>query len=506
MSCRTRAENGAASKLRHSTQISLFHEDFDTDMPHTDWKGPAGKLDSLPHGGNSLHIENKDAGGSVNRQMSLPPEEMSGQLITLKAKVKATNVSKPPNHWNGIKVMLILENEHGKQHPQLRLPIGTFDWMEATRVLRLPKGITKATLVLGLEKVSGSAWFDDVQILRGRTVNPGKRQRVRYKGHDFARLRGVMHGPRFNENHIRDLAVKWKANQIRWQLNWTPMKKAEEWAKDLDLYDEWLDGALKECDKALDACERYGIKVLVDLHTPPGGRAEGGVCRLFTEKRYQEKLVVVWKKIARRYKGRKVIYAYDLLNEPVEARKETGLPGWRELATKLIRAIRKIDPGKPAVFEPGPWGGPDGFDTLVPLDVGRVIYSFHMYRPHSFTHQGVHGKAVGLTYPGVVDGLMWDKDRLREAMIAAIEFQREYNVHIYVGEFSAIRWAPDNSAYRYLRDVIDLFEEYKWDWSYHAFREWEGWSVEHGADPKNRKPSSTPTDRQKLLMEWFSRN
>ncbi|MDI9385891.1 MAG: cellulase (glycosyl hydrolase family 5), partial [Verrucomicrobiota bacterium] len=83
-------------------------------------------------------------------------------------------------------------------------------------------------------------------------------------------------------------------------------------------------------------------------------------------------------------------------------------------------------------------------------------------------------------------------------------FQRAYNVHIYVGEFSAIRWAP--GAVDYLRDCIELFEEYDWDWSYHAYREWDGWSVEHGDDPEDRARTQEPSDRMRLLLEWFARN
>ncbi|MFO7975939.1 MAG: cellulase family glycosylhydrolase [Candidatus Hydrogenedentota bacterium] len=183
-----------------------------------------------------------------------------------------------------------------------------------------------------------------------------------------------------------------------------------------------------------------------------------------------------------------------------------GMPTWREIATRVTNAIREIDPGKPVLFEPGPWGSPTGFDRLVPLKVDRVIYGFHMYMPHAFTHQGVRQTPVGIRYPGKIGGEFWDKERLREAMLPAIDFQRTFNVHIHVGEFSAIRWAPDNSAYRYLRDVIELFEEYGWDWTYHAFREWDGWSVEHGPDPENHKPSETPTQRQKLLLDWFAKN
>ena len=224
---------------------------------------------------------------------------------------------------------------------------------------------------------------------------------------------------------------------------------------------------------------------------------------MFSEEKFKAKFLQVWDCLARRYKGRDIIYAYDLINEPVEPRRG-GRFKWRDLAGEAIRTIRAVDPGKPVVYEPGPWGGPGGFDQLVPLDADRVIYSFHMYLPHEFTHQFRHKTA--LSYPGKVRGVMWDKERLRAAMQPAIDFQQDFNVHMYVGEFSAIRWAPNDSAFRYLSDLTDLFEEYQWDWSYHAFREWAGWSVEHTTDPKDWKPSPTPTDREKLLRKWFALN
>lgn len=54
--------------------------------------------------------------------------------------------------------------------------------------------------------------------------------------------------------------------------------------------------------------------------------------------------------------------------------------------------------------------------------------------------------------------------------------------------------------------MIDLFEAHGWDWSYHAFREWQGWSVEHDGVREHTEPSAEPTDRQRLLREWFARN
>ena len=64
-------------------------------------------------------------------------------------------------------------------------------------------------------------------------------------------------------------------------------------------------------------------------------------------------------------------------------------------------------------------------------------------------------------------------------------------------------WAP--GAENYLRDAISLFEEYGWDWSYHAFREWAGWSVEHESpDGKSIRPSAD-NPRKRALLEGFKR-
>jgi hypothetical protein len=101
---------------------------------------------------------------------------------------------------------------------------------------------------------------------------------------------------------------------------------------------------------------------------------------------------------------------------------------------------------------------------------------------------------------------MWDRARLEAALKPVVDFQKACGARIYIGEFSAIRWAPDAGAQRYLKDVIDIFEANGWDWTYHAFREWQGWSVEHGTGKDDTKPAAAPTDRQKLLTNWFAKN
>ena len=66
------------------------------------------------------------------------------------------------------------------------------------------------------------------------------------------------------------------------------------------------------------------------------------------------------------------------------------------------------------------------------------------------------------------------------------------------GRVSAIAWAP--GADQYLRDCIGIFRDYGWDWTYHAFREWAGWSVEHeGEDDASLRPSADNPRKQALL-------
>jgi len=322
------------------------------------------------------------------------------------------------------------------------------------------------------------------------------------------RLRGAMISPNIDAESLRVLGRDWNANLIRWQLIRTGRSGQP---RSVDDYDQWLEGELKKLDAALPVCEQNGLQVVLDLHSPPGGKATAGGYmgsddRLFTDPACQRKFVEVWQRMATRYKNAKPIWGYDLVNEPVEDFVEEGCDDWQALAERAARAIRAIDPQRTIIVEPAAWGGPDGLNELVPLSVSNVVYSVHMYMPHAFTHQGVHSAGPAYRYPGLIEGKPWDKAQLEAALRPVVEFQKAYGVQIYIGEFSAIRWAPEGSAARYLKDLIEIFEAHGWDWSYHAFREWNGWSVEHGPDRNDHQRAAEPTDRERLLREWFAKN
>ncbi len=170
--------------------------------------------------------------------------------------------------------------------------------------------------------------------------------------------------------------------------------------------------------------------------------------------------------MAERYRDNAVIWGFDLANEPVEEELGDGCDDWQSLATRAARAIRAVNSRQAIIVEPSPWGSAASIRNLDPLPVEGVVYSVHMYEPSAFTHQGIHGNAAGVRYPGLIGKVQQDKATLRAVLQPVRDFQRRHNVHIYVGEFSAIRWAP--GAVDYLRDCIELFEEYGWDWTCHA--------------------------------------
>jgi endoglucanase len=330
-----------------------------------------------------------------------------------------------------------------------------------------------------------------------------------YRGHNLPRLRGATVMSNVDEEGLRFLGQQWNANLIRWPLIRVP---PVENPADLTAYQRWLDSELKRLDAALPLCEKYGLLVVVELHSPPGGHLSmaagyaGSDHGLFTDAACQRKFVEVWQAMARKYKDVKPIWAYDLANEPVEPPAAERLAGWQELAERAAKAIRAIDPQRTLIVEPAQGNVPEAFKDLRPLTVSNVVYSAHMYLPFEFTHQGIYPRPAGYRYPGKIGDKMWGKAELEAALQPAIDFQRKYGVQIYVGEFSAVRWAPDGSACRYLKDLIDIFEAHQWDWTYHCFRDYEGWNAEQGSNPNDHQRSKTPTDCEQLLRSWFAKN
>ncbi len=420
LACGAAAQSAEQGKAEQSKKV-VYQTDFEGADALAAWQ-PAQEAQLRRAAGSpntrSLVVERPAAEGPGSRMVRtpLPLEDLRGARLLVEARVKAENVAKPPQAYNGVKCMLRVVSPDGGQWLQQNNLFGTFDWKPVRFIANVPTDATEAWLMLGLEATTGRVWFDQVRV----TVI-GQRRRAPstppagapYKGHDLPRLRGAMIGPRVTEADLRVLGAEWKANHVRWQLIWGGFPRSPADQADVAAYQTWLDSALERLDGLLPVCREVGIKVLIDLHTPPGGRNAESECRMFHEARFQQAFAEVWEKIARRYRGNTTVWGYDLVNEPVEGVVGEGLLGWQELAASVAKRVRAIDADHAIIIEPAPWGSPQSLDFFQPVDVPGVVYSVHMYLPHRFTHQGVYENPVGVSYPGEIEGKHWDRANLR---------------------------------------------------------------------------------------------
>jgi len=459
-----------------------------------------------------VDVPNTEKPGHYKINMPFDVTAYKGMSLHFQCMAKTEKVTQPPQPYNGVKYMMhTVSTAAGQQWKNQDKVFGTFDWKKLSFNMSIPDDLISGDISLGLENSTGKVWFKDIVVIvsRGKIlprpapmVNPPPA----YKGHSLPRLRGTMSPNQFKDEDMRVLGQEWNANLIRWQM--TRLWGKANVGRDLGDYDKWIDEEIADLDKALEACKKYGLKVVIDLHSPPGGRYDDSSMAMLTEKIYQDHFVKIWEKIATRYKGNPAVWGYDLINEPVTGELSTdGLADYLGIQVLAAKAVRKIDPDIPIIIESDSWDSPEAYTYLEPVNIKNVVYQAHMYYPGTFTHQGVNNNPdTPVSYPGMIDGKMCDKEALRKYLQPVRDFQLAYNVHIYIGEFSAIRWAPGDSAYNYLKDCIEIFEEYGWDWSYHAYREWNGWSVEYGPDKKDNNPAKEPTERMKLLLGWFEKN
>lgn len=275
----------------------------------------------------------------------------------------------------------------------------------------------------------------------------------------------------------------------------------------------------------LDAAKEAGVAVIIDLHDVPNPNRKnyrsdrvGSKADFWKDDGNLEFMIRFWTQVAELCKDRPGTIWFDLCNEPLNWEDMPSYPKkWPLWAQTLIDRIRRIDTVHEIVIEPGPGGLCWGFREFPKLKGDRLIYSVHNYQPHAYTHQGISSlentdlaKAyleTNLGWPGSYGdsgGGLWNKERLKRELAPAREFQLKHNVRMYVGEFGVVRWAPN--AERYLRDNLEIFEEYGWNWTYHAFREHNCWSFEHKPVFGKTERSETPTATARVMREFLDRN
>ncbi len=446
-------------------------------------------------------------GGAVHGTLDLGGLT-GGIRATIRARGKG--IGRPDKSYFGLKFMFhyIDPETRAAKWPQADHRGGDFDW--TTLVLETdlgPKPVGEVDVTLGLQNVEGRVEFDLSSFKwapHALYEFPRYNQDwiVLYPEHNpdgAAQLRGCMLPYDPTEDDIRTLS-EWGGTIGRFQMS----RNFQVIDANLDFpeYVAWLDGRLDLLEKVLGWARKYGMKICVDLHVPPGSVRDNSEMRMFSDKECLDLYVACWERIARRCAPivqtlGPVIYGYDLLNEPHQNRHEVPWSYW-DAQRLAAEAIRRIDPDTAIVMEANLSSSAPAYEYMSPLAMPNVIYELHMYIPSEYTHQGVTGGwSEPRKWPDESRG--WNKEMLRRKLEPVVAFSKRHHAKIFVGEFSAVAWAE--GADRYLRDCIELFDEYGWDWCYHAFNEWRGWNVEYAGDSLATLKHVGDTPRKRVLLD-----
>ena len=216
---------------------------------------------------------------------------------------------------------------------------------------------------------------------------------------------------------------------------------------------------LARIEGALALCEKYGLKAVLDLHKTQGfcfdaGEHEAG---FFESEKYQEYFYAIWECFAARWGDRPGTVAFELLNEVT---LEEYLPAWKRIARECVRRIRLRAPETDVLLGSYCWNSARTLPALdAPFDA-HVVYNFHFYEPHIFTHQGAYWmdadfdreRRVSFAESGVSEA--WIEDFLAPALEKA---ERE-GAELYCGEYGVIDVVPPEEAVKWFRALHAVFE------------------------------------------------
>ena len=137
---------------------------------------------------------------------------------------------------------------------------------------------------------------------------------------------------------------------------------------------------VERLDRAVDMILAHGMAVQFDLHPEDSYKQP-----LRTNNDAVDRLVMLWRHLAAHYATRDPEHVFfEILNEP-----EVADPyRWVGIQARVAAAIREVAPKNTLIATGANYSGIFNLLGLQPLSDNNVIYNFHFYEPHEFTHQG----------------------------------------------------------------------------------------------------------------------
>ena len=210
------------------------------------------------------------------------------------------------------------------------------------------------------------------------------------------------------------------------------------------------------------------ICVILDLHASPGAQNKDwhsdsrGNALLWRDKGCRQRTICLWQYLAEIFKKEEAIVGFDLLNEPVIERSRLNL--LKGFYKRLIRKIREIDKNHFLFLEGNVWA--QEIDFLEDLLEERVYPSIHFYHPLDFTFNF----RPRYFYPGYVGREFWDKSTLRKMLEKYHRFAIRNKTKVFVGEFGINFRGGYFGELNWLKDCLEIFEEYDFSWTYWTYK------------------------------------
>jgi aryl-phospho-beta-D-glucosidase BglC (GH1 family) len=253
----------------------------------------------------------------------------------------------------------------------------------------------------------------------------------------------------------------------------------------------------QECDRvqALDAVVAKalaeGLAVVIDVHPDEQFKR-----KLATDNFSAEKFRLLWGSIAAHFAPlNPELVAFEILNEP----EDKDPYRWSGIEARIIEEIRRRAPQHSIIVSGAEYSDIGNLIVLPEFKDDNLIYNFHYYEPHLFTHQGASWgvpfwiKLRDVPYPLTLqtvekaiseqdDSLakweltetafgQWNRDRIMAEMRFAAEWAKARHVPLTCNEFGVYRNFSDPDARaRWIEDVRAALEQNNIGWTMWDYR------------------------------------
>ena len=239
-------------------------------------------------------------------------------------------------------------------------------------------------------------------------------------------------------------------------------------------------------DSAVKMILDQGLAVVIDLHPDSDFKA-----KLAKDDSFVQEFSDFWRVLARHYStwdAERVFF--EILNEPELSDRYR----WYGVQAKVATAIREGAPQHTMIAAGARWSNDDELVFMEPLRDSNVIYNFHFYEPHIFTHQGATWGAYfwhwvkGLRYPsspdsaaktaaGVPDAVdhlavirygqdHWDAARIDAEITQVAEWARQRGIPVVCNEFGVYRaYVEPQDREAWIHDVRTALERHGMGWT-----------------------------------------